>query len=105
MTTDEQRRFATLTDRCHRLVRFLHELAASATATVDDVADNPLVMWLTDLPAGLSLFDQARAGEVLLSAPASSALPPRPVPPVELARHLDLPAPGELPADGDPPLR
>src|SRR4030095_15148552 len=74
-------RFAALTDRCHRLVRFLHELASTSATPVAPVEDCPLVLWVDALPDGLSLFEQAKPGEVLLVAPIGAALPPSPEPP------------------------
>ncbi|MBX6391636.1 MAG: hypothetical protein IRZ08_22055, partial [Frankia sp.] len=100
----DQERFAMLTNRCHRLVRFLHELAQSQSDQVTQVEDNPLVLWLAELPNGLSLFEHATAGEVLLAAPAAAVLPPPPPLPEALAGWVVLPEPGEVPSDA-PPLR
>ncbi|WP_241834378.1 AAA domain-containing protein [Pseudofrankia asymbiotica] len=100
----EQERFATLTNRCHRLVRFLHEVALSQSGQVTTVEDNPLVVWLAQLPGGLSLFEHATAGEVALEAPAAAVLPSPPPLPDALAGWVVLPEPGDVPSDS-PPLR
>ena len=100
----EQERFATLTNRCHRLVRFLYEVAESQSGQAAAVEDNPLVVWLAELPAGLSLFEHATAGEVALEAPAAAVLPSPPPLPDALAGWVVLPEPGDLPTDS-PPLR
>ena len=100
----EQERFAMLADRCHRLVRFLREIALSQADQVTAVEDNPLVVWLAELPDGLSLFEHATAGEVVLEAPAAAVLPSPPPLPDALAGWVVLPEPGDLPADS-PPLR
>ncbi|MCL9797818.1 hypothetical protein, partial [Frankia sp. AgKG'84/4] len=62
---DEQAR-AALADRCHRLVRFLQELAVGRGARVRTVDEHPLVLWLSDLPASAQLAEHAGPGEVLL---------------------------------------
>ncbi|MDT3441120.1 AAA domain-containing protein [Pseudofrankia sp. BMG5.37] len=100
----EQERFAMLTNRCHRLVRFLHEVALSQSDQVAAVEDNPLVVWLAQLPGGLSLFEHATAGEVALEAPAAAVLPSPPPLPDALAGWVVLPEPGDVPSDS-PPLR
>jgi very-short-patch-repair endonuclease len=98
-SSEADARFAALTDRCHRLVRFLHELASTSAEPVTSVEDCPLVLWMDDLPTGLSLFDQARPGEVLLVAPIGAALPPPPEPPELLRGRILLPEPGVPPPD------
>ncbi|OHV37469.1 MULTISPECIES: AAA domain-containing protein [Pseudofrankia] len=100
----DQERFAMLTNRCHRLVRFLHEVALSQSDQVTAVEDNPLVVWLAQLPGGLSLFEHATAGEVALEAPAAAVLPSPPPLPDALAGWVVLPEPGDVPSDS-PPLR
>jgi very-short-patch-repair endonuclease len=100
----EQERFEMLTNRCHRLVRFLHEMALSQSGQVPLVEDNPLVRWLAELPDGLSLFEHATAGEVVLEAPAAAVLPSPPPLPAALAGWVELPEPGDVPPDS-PPLR
>ncbi len=97
-------RHAALTDRCHRLVRFLREIALCQAPRVTTVGDHPVVLWLDDLPDGLSLFEQAGAGEVLLSAPAAAALPPPPALPDLLTGWVVMTDPGEPPEEF-PPLR
>ncbi|CUU58799.1 AAA domain-containing protein [Parafrankia irregularis] len=87
-------RYAALTDRCHRLVRFLHEVAVSQSEQIVDVDENPLVIWLAGLPSGLSLFEAAGAGEVLLEAPAAALLPPAPPLPEILRGRVRLPVRG-----------
>ncbi|EIV95790.1 hypothetical protein FraQA3DRAFT_5640, partial [Frankia sp. QA3] len=77
----EQR--AALADRCHRLVRFLHEVAVGRSKRVRTVDEHPLTVWLADVPAGVALSEHAGAGEVLLTAPAAATLPPPPpLPPI-----------------------
>ncbi|MBL7622254.1 AAA family ATPase, partial [Frankia sp. AgB1.8] len=100
----ERERFAMLTNRCHRMVRFLHEVAQSQADQVTRVEDNPLALWLAELPGGLSLFEHATAGEVVLEAPAAAVLPSPPPLPDALAGWVVLPEPGDLPSDS-PPLR
>src|SRR6185369_15407376 len=100
----QRERFEMLTNRCHRLVRFLHELALSRSDQVTWVEDNPLALWLAELPSGLSLFEHATAGEVVLEAPAAAVLPSPPPLPEALAGWVVLPEPGDLPSDS-PPLR
>ncbi|SNQ45476.1 DNA helicase [Frankia canadensis] len=98
-TADER---AALADRCHRLVRFLHELAVARGTRVRRVEEHPLVVWLADLPTGIDPVEHAGPGEVLLTAPAAAALPPPPPPPPILADRLRLPDAAH--ADpGDPP--
>ncbi|MCK9894919.1 AAA domain-containing protein [Frankia sp. AgB32] len=87
---DEERR-AALADRCHRLVRFLQELAVGRGARVRTVDEHPLVLWLSELPASAQLAEHAGPGEVLLTAPAAAALPPPPPLPAVLAGRVDLP--------------
>lgn len=100
----QRERFAMLTNRCHRMVRFLHEVALSQSDQVTRVEDNPLALWLAELPGGLSLFEHATAGEVVLEAPAAAVLPSPPPLPEALAGWVVLPEPGDLPPDS-PPLR
>ncbi|WP_045876255.1 AAA domain-containing protein [Pseudofrankia sp. DC12] len=100
----QRERFAMLTNRCHRMVRFLHEVALSQADQVTRVEDNPLALWLAELPGGLSLFEHATAGEVVLEAPAAAVLPSPPPLPDALAGWVVLPEPGDLPSDS-PPLR
>ncbi|WP_163550800.1 hypothetical protein, partial [Candidatus Frankia nodulisporulans] len=64
MSADDQR--AALADRCHRLVRFLHELAVARGVRVRQVDEHPLALWLADLPAGVPVSEQVGPGEVLL---------------------------------------
>ncbi len=85
----EQR--AALADRCHRLVRFLHEVAVARSERVRTVDEHPLTVWLADIPAGVVLPEHAGAGEVLLTAPAAAALPPPPPIPPILAGRIHLP--------------
>lgn len=85
----EQR--AALADRCHRLVRFLHEVALARSTRVRTVEEHPLTVWLADIPAGVALSEHAGAGEVLLTAPAAAALPPPPPLPPLLAGRIRLP--------------
>jgi len=100
----QRERFEMLTNRCHRLVRFLHEVAQSQADQVTWVEDNPLALWLAELPSGLSLFEHATAGEVVLEAPAAAVLPSPPPLPEALAGWVVLPEPGDVPSDS-PPLR
>jgi very-short-patch-repair endonuclease len=100
----DQERFASLTNRCHRLVRFLHEVAESQSERVTRVEDNPLVIWLAGLPGGMALFEHATAGEVVLEVPAAAVLPPPPPLPEVLTGWVVLPDPGDVPSDA-PPLR
>uniref|UniRef100_UPI002023CD5B AAA family ATPase n=1 Tax=Frankia sp. CiP1_Cm_nod1 TaxID=2897160 RepID=UPI002023CD5B len=100
----DDRRRATLTDRCHRLVRFLREIALAQAPRVTTVDEHPAVVWLDDLPDGLSLFEQAGPGEVLLAAPAAAALPPPPALPGPLTDWVVMAEPGE-PVEEFPPLR
>ncbi len=82
---------AALADRCHRLVRFLHEVAVARSARVRTVEEHPLAVWLADIPAGVALAEHAGAGEVLLTAPAAATLPPPPPLPPLLAGRIRLP--------------
>ncbi|WP_165036975.1 AAA family ATPase, partial [Candidatus Protofrankia californiensis] len=100
----DSQRHAALSDRCHRLVRFLREIALCQAPRITMVDDHPVVLWLDDLPDGLSLFEQAGADEVLLCAPAAAALPPPPALPDLLTGWVVMTEPGE-PPDEFPPLR
>ncbi|ABD13096.1 hypothetical protein ThrDRAFT_03099 [Frankia casuarinae] len=84
-------RHAALADRCHRLVRFLHEVAAARSGRIRTIEEHPLTVWLADIPAGVPLSEHAGAGEVLLTAPAATVLPPPPPPPAILAGQIVLP--------------
>ncbi|MCL9761240.1 AAA domain-containing protein [Frankia sp. AiPa1] len=102
MTADERR--AALADRCYRLVRFLHELALARGARVRTVEEHPLTVWLADLPSGVPVSEHAGPGEVLLTAPGASSLPPAPPPPAILAGHVLLPDPASASPDRPPAL-
>ncbi|WP_250279351.1 AAA domain-containing protein [Frankia sp. Cppng1_Ct_nod] len=100
----EEQRHAVLADRCHRLVRFLREIALRQAPRITTLDDHPVVVWLDELPDGLSLFEQAGGDEVVLEAPAAATIPSPPALPDTLAGWVVMPEPGEPPEEF-PPLR
>ncbi|HKA82723.1 MAG TPA: AAA domain-containing protein [Acidimicrobiales bacterium] len=85
MNIDEQR--MRMVGPTARLVEFLRELARTGRPPVRSVDRHPVVRWLYDLPAELTLDTEAGPGETVLSIDPVASEPP-PSPPAELEPWL-----------------
>src|SRR5439155_2870325 len=68
-----------------RLVEFLRDLATARQPRQSDVRASEQVLWFADLPAQVTLFSEAGAGDLLFSVDPVPAEPPPAVP-----RGLDV---------------
>ena len=96
---DDLRREAV--PRTTRLVEFLRDLASAGATVVRDVTDHEEVLWLADLPAGVSALASASSNDVLLSL---DPVPREPSPriPLDLAGWVEEGA--ALASTGQEPL-